>query len=86
MCPLACRCSVSRSVKNACSVEASPPHWWIITADSAEVERLRALHQLPAGYHNRRGWTDGGIPIDTPKDKEPATGRSPGGSGCRGCR
>ena len=37
----------------------------------AEVERLRALHQLPAGYHNRRRWTDDGIPIDTSKDKEP---------------
>ena len=44
---------------------------WIITADQAEVERLRALHQLPAGYHNRRRWTDDGIPTDTSKDKEP---------------
>ena len=25
----------------------------------------------PAGYHNRRRWTDNGIPIDTSKDKEP---------------
>ena len=47
------------------------PCRWIITADHAEVERLRALHQLPAGYHNRRRWTDDGIPIDTSKDKEP---------------
>ena len=47
------------------------PYRWIITADSAEVERLRALHQLPAGYHNRRRWTDDGTPIDTSKDKEP---------------
>ena len=47
------------------------PYRWIITADQAEVERLRALHQLPAGYHNRRRWTDDGIPIDTSKDKEP---------------
>jgi hypothetical protein len=48
-----------------------PPYRWIITADPAEVERLRALHQLPAGYHNRRRWTDDGTPIDTPQDKEP---------------
>jgi len=43
----------------------------IITADQAEVERLRALHQLPAGYHNRRRWTDDGTLIDTSKEKEP---------------
>jgi hypothetical protein len=48
-----------------------PPYRWIITADPAEVERLRALHQLPASYHNRRRWTDDGIPIGTPQDKEP---------------
>jgi hypothetical protein len=47
------------------------PYRWIITADHAEVERLRTLHQLPVGYHNRRRWTDVGIPIDTSKDKEP---------------
>jgi len=47
------------------------PRRWIITADSAEVERLRALHQLPAGYHNRRRWTDDGTLIGTTKDKEP---------------
>ena len=48
------------------------PYRWIITADQTEVERLRALHQLPAGYHNRRRWTDDGTPIDdTSKDKEP---------------
>ena len=51
--------------------DTRPPYRWIITADSAEVERLRALHQLPAGYHNRRRWTDDGTPIDTSKDKEP---------------
>jgi hypothetical protein len=44
------------------------PYRWIITADQAEVERLRALHQLPAGYHNRRRWTDTGIPIDSSQD------------------
>jgi DNA invertase Pin-like site-specific DNA recombinase len=47
------------------------PYRWIITADQAEVQRLRTLHQLPAGYHNRRRWTDDGIPIDISKDKEP---------------
>ena len=51
--------------------DTRPPYRWIITADPAEVERLRALHQLPAGYHNRRRWTDDGTPIDTSKDKEP---------------
>ena len=47
------------------------PYRWIIIADRAEVGRLRALHQRPAGYHNRRRWTDDGTPIDTSKDKEP---------------
>jgi hypothetical protein len=51
--------------------DTRPPYRWIITANSAEVQRLRALHQLPAGYHNRRRWTDDGTPIDTSKDKEP---------------
>ena len=51
--------------------DTRPPCRWIITADKAEVERLRALHQLPAGYHNRRRWTDDGPPIDTSMDKEP---------------
>ena len=52
--------------------DTRPPYRWIITADSAEVQRLRALHQLPAGYHNRRRWTNYGTPIDTTKDKSPA--------------
>jgi len=47
--------------------DTRPPYRWIITADTAEVERLRALHQLPAGYHNRRRWTGDGTPIGTPK-------------------
>jgi len=51
--------------------DTRPPYRWIITADQAEVERLRALHQPPAGYHNRRRWTDDGIPIGTSKDKKP---------------
>ena len=49
------------------------PYRWIITADQAEVERLRALHQLPPVYHNQRRWTDTGIPINTSQDKEPDT-------------
>jgi DNA invertase Pin-like site-specific DNA recombinase len=53
--------------------DTRPPYRWIITADAAEVERLRALHQLPAGYHNRRRWTDAGIPTDNSQDKETCT-------------
>jgi DNA invertase Pin-like site-specific DNA recombinase len=49
------------------------PYRWIVTADRAEVERLRALHKLPAGYHNRRRWTDAGTPIESSQDKEPDT-------------
>jgi hypothetical protein len=33
---------------------------WIITADRAEVERLRALHQPPADYHTMTGLRSGG--------------------------
>ena len=51
--------------------DTRPPCRWIITADSAEVERLRTLHQLPASYHNRRRWTDDDTPIETSTDKEP---------------
>ncbi len=51
--------------------DTRPPCRWIITADHAEVERLRALHQLPAGYHNRRRWTGDGITTGISKDKEP---------------
>jgi DNA invertase Pin-like site-specific DNA recombinase len=47
------------------------PYRWIVTADRAEVERLRALHQLPAGHHNRRRWTDAGIRSRVATDKEP---------------
>jgi hypothetical protein len=43
--------------------DTRPPYRWIVTADQAEVHRLRALHQLPAGYHNRRRWLD---PTNTP--------------------
>jgi DNA invertase Pin-like site-specific DNA recombinase len=53
--------------------DTRPPYRWIITANTAEVERLRALHQLPAGYHSRRRWTDTGIPIYSSQDKETDT-------------
>jgi hypothetical protein len=36
--------------------ETRPPHRWIITASPDESERLRALHRLPVGHHNRRRW------------------------------
>ena len=53
--------------------EPSPPHRWIVTADSAEVERLRALHRLPAGYHNRHRWADDDTLTGSSQDKEPDT-------------
>jgi DNA invertase Pin-like site-specific DNA recombinase len=46
--------------------DSRPPYRWIITADRAEVERLRSLHRLPAGYHNRRRWIE-----DEPTDDRP---------------
>jgi len=51
--------------------DTRPPYRWIITANPAEVERLRALHQLPAGYHNRRRWTDTDTLSESSTDKEP---------------
>ena len=51
--------------------DTRPPYRWIITASPAEVERLRALHQLPAGYHNRRRWTDTDTLSESSADKEP---------------
>lgn len=50
--------------------DTRPPYRWIITADQAEVHRLRALHQLPAGYHNRRHWLNQANPADTPDEQE----------------
>ncbi len=38
--------------------EEHPPKRWIIWADGPEVERIRRLHQRPAGYHTRRLWID----------------------------
>jgi hypothetical protein len=51
--------------------DTRPPYRWIITADRAEVERLRALHRLPAGYHNRRRWTDTDTLSENCPSKEP---------------
>jgi hypothetical protein len=51
--------------------DTRPPYRWIITAGPAEVERLRALHQLPAGYHNRRRWTGIDTLSESSADKEP---------------
>ncbi len=51
--------------------DTRPPYRWIITADPAEVEHLRALHQMPAGYHNRRRWTDTDTLSESSADKEP---------------
>ena len=53
--------------------DTRPPYRWIITADAAEVERLRALHQLPPGYHNQRRWTSTGISTDNSQDRETDT-------------
>ena len=53
--------------------DTRPPYRWIITADQAEVERLRALHQLPAGYHNRRRWTDTASRSTPPRTRSPVT-------------
>ena len=39
----------------------------------AEVERLRALHRLPAGYHNRHRWADDDTLTSSSQDKEPDT-------------
>ncbi|WP_165036637.1 zinc ribbon domain-containing protein [Candidatus Protofrankia californiensis] len=55
--------------------ETRPPHRWIILADRGEVERLRALHQLPAGYHNRRRWT-GEEPADPGKESDSHAART----------
>jgi Recombinase zinc beta ribbon domain/Recombinase len=52
--------------------DTRPPYRWIITADQAEVERLRALHQLPAGYHNRRRWAGISTPASSSQHKEPS--------------
>jgi hypothetical protein len=37
---------------------AAPDRRWIVWADTAEVGRLQALHQRPAGYYTRRRWVE----------------------------
>lgn len=37
---------------------------WLITADHAELERLRELRRLPHGYHTRRRWHPDPRPAD----------------------
>jgi hypothetical protein len=49
--------------------DTRPPYRWIITADRAEIQRLRALHQLPAGWHNRRRWTDPETLVGIPDER-----------------
>jgi DNA invertase Pin-like site-specific DNA recombinase len=39
------------------SQDTRAPYRWIVHAAPAEVDRLRALHALPAGHHNRQRWT-----------------------------
>ena len=50
--------------------DTRPPYRWIITADHTEVERLRTLHQLPHGYHNRRRWARTDASTSSSHDKE----------------
>jgi len=51
--------------------QAEPPRRWIVWADGAEVERLCALHQRPAGYATRRLWVgDEELPRDGAGDHE----------------
>jgi DNA invertase Pin-like site-specific DNA recombinase len=38
--------------------ESQYPHRWIVHAPPPEVERLRQLHNLPRGHHQRRRWND----------------------------
>jgi hypothetical protein len=32
--------------------------FWIITADDAEIQRLREVRNRPPGYYTRKRWTD----------------------------
>lgn len=46
----------------------------VVRADATEVERLRSLHQVPRGQHNRRPWlTNQAASIDN-IDKEGTDG------------
>jgi hypothetical protein len=40
------------------------PRIWVITADPAEIARLRALHHAPRGQHQRQPWLSN-QPADT---------------------
>ena len=51
--------------------DTRPPYRWIITADHAEVERLRALHQLPPATTTGAAGPTPAPPIDNSQDKEP---------------
>ena len=64
--------------------DTRPPYRWIVTADPAEVERLRALHQLPAGYHNRRRWADTDGPWCVPPPRPWSVSSDAGRSGIAG--
>ena len=52
--------------------QAQPPRRWIVWADGAEVERLSALHQRPAGYATRRLWVRD---VDLPPNGASVTSR-----------
>ena len=58
--------------------EQQPPHRWIVWADGAEVARLRALHQRPAGYATRRRW------VDEETDEQATAGDQQTNNGSRG--
>jgi hypothetical protein len=36
----------------------SPTQRWVVWADTAELERLKQRHALPAGYYSRQQWRD----------------------------
>jgi DNA invertase Pin-like site-specific DNA recombinase len=50
--------------------EEQSPRRWIIWADDAEVARLRALHQRPAGEETRRRWAASPAVEDRAYDKD----------------
>lgn len=45
----------------------------VVRAAPAEVDRPRALHQVPRGQHNRRPWLMNQAVFMTPDEKEPTT-------------
>jgi hypothetical protein len=36
----------------------TPTKRWVVWADMAELERIKQLHALPAGYYSRQQWRD----------------------------